>query len=130
MSELVAVQNALMAKLRNGLPDLVRRVFDTVPEGKGHPYATVSTPSNVPVDEDCWDRTDIVFQIDFWSSHRNSTEVKRIAGNAKDLLHEQPLSAPGYVVDRMTVAGIFYSREQGTLLHRARLMLAIAAQPI
>jgi len=131
MSVLVAVQVALGAYLRVGLGDLGNRVYDFIPVETGYPYARISTPSEVPIEETCWDRTAISFQIDFWSREKESREIKEISGHARALLHEreQDLIVPGYVVDSMMVEGIFYSREQETALQRARLMLAIDAQP-
>jgi hypothetical protein len=130
MSAVVAVQAALMPHLIAHLSAVGGRVFDFIPSNPVYPYCRLSTPSEVPIDETCWDRTDIVFQLDFWSTNAESREVKEIAGAARAILHEQEsLGVSGYVVDRMMVEGTFYSREEETLLQRARLMLAIEVQP-
>ncbi|GGA63869.1 DUF3168 domain-containing protein [Pelagibacterium lentulum] len=131
MSALEAVQAALMPYLAGGLTTVGGRVYDFIPAESQFPYARLSTPSEIPIDETCWDRTALSIQLDFWSNEKESREVKEISGQAKALLHEreQDLIVPGYVVDSMMVEGIFYSREQETALQRARLMLAIDVQP-
>lgn len=131
MDPLVAVQAALMPYLIGAVSALGGRVLDFIPERPVYPYARVSTPSRVPIAETCKFRTALMVQIDFWSDAPESREVKEIAGAALTALHEQEssLTVTGFVVDSMMVEGIFYSREQETLLQRGRLMLAIDVQP-
>ncbi|QMV02575.1 DUF3168 domain-containing protein [Devosia sp. D6-9] len=126
----IALQTAIMGRLRTGLAALEERVFDTVPAGAVRPYATVTSISSVPIDEVCWDRSDMRFQIDFWSDDTDSYQVKQIAGAGRDLLHEVELPIPGFGLDLMIVEGTFFSREEQTLLHRARMVVAAEAQPV
>lgn len=125
-----AVQFAIMGLIRTSITEIGQRVHDYVPQTSAFPYISVSVPSSVPIDEECWDRSEVMLQIDVWSNTPSSTEVKSIAPKVRDLLHETDISAAGFVVDRARVDGIFYSREDNTELHRARIMVMIEAQPV
>jgi hypothetical protein len=124
-----AVQFAVMAILRAGVPAIGQRVHDFVPQSATFPYITISVPSAVPIDETCWDRTEITFQIDVWSNTVPSVEAKEIAAVVRDFLHETDIAVAGFEVDRARVQGAFFTRENDTQLHRARLMVSIEAQP-
>lgn len=125
----IAVQLAIMARLRTGVTATGQRVYDAVDSGATYPYLTVTSPSTVPIDEECWDRSDMRFQIDVWSKHPQSHEAKTIAATIRDLFHEQDLPLTGFVVDRIYVDGIFPTREEQTAINRVRIVLAVEAQP-
>lgn len=124
-----ALQYAVMGILRDGVSAIGQRVHDFVPATSAFPYITISVPSSIPIDEMCWDRTEVVFQIDVWSEAVPSVEVKEIAAVVRDLLHEVDIAVPGFEVDRAQVDGAFFTREEDTKIHRARLMVSIEAQP-
>lgn len=126
----IAVQKAVMDRLKATVPSVAGQVLDSVQNAPAGDYITVTVPSAVPLDEVCWDRSEINFQIDFWSSHPDSGRVKVLAAQGRAGLHEVDDLAPqGFTIDRIRVEGIFYSREAQTLINRARMVLAVEAQP-
>lgn len=127
----IPVQKAVMDRLKLAVPAAGGQVFDSVQAQPVGDYITVSVPSAVPIDEECWDRSEINLQVDFWSSHPDSGRVKAMAAQARAGLHEVDDLVPvGFTIDRIRVEGIFYSREAQTLINRARMVLAVEAQPI
>lgn len=124
----IAVQLAIMARLRDEA-GVGQRVYDAVDPNPTFPYLTVSSPSTVPIDEECWDRSDMRFQIDVWSKHPQSHEAKSLAATIRSLFHEQPLTVSGFTVDRIYVDGMFPTREEQTAINRVRIVLAVEAQP-
>lgn len=126
----IAVQKAVMDRLKVVVPAVANQVLDTVQNAPAGDYITVTVPSAVPLDEVCWDRSEITLQVDIWSTHPDSGRVKAMAAQARDGLHEvEDLTPQGFAIDRIRVEGTFYSREAQTLINRARMVLAIEAQP-
>lgn len=123
----VPLQKALIDKLKALL--VGADVFDFVPQTASLPYVTVLVISVVPIDEECWDRSDVAFQIDVWDDKPSSEPVKALAATIRNGLHEQTLAVDGFTIDRMRIDGVFPSREAQTLLNRARIVVAIEAQP-
>lgn len=124
----IAVQIAVMGRLATGA-GVGNRIYDRVMPSPTFPYVTVTTPSTVPIDEECWDRSDVQIQIDVWSKHVESHEAKTIAATIRGLFHEKDLPLTGFVADRVQVEGVFPTREEQTALHRVRIILAVEAQP-
>lgn len=94
-----------------------------------YPYITIGSGNLVPIDEECFDRSEFSHQIDVWSDSQGYVEVKTIAGLIRMRLHEQDLSIIGHTVDRMRVDNIAFSRDGG-VISRARITLITETQPI
>ncbi|WEK05774.1 MAG: DUF3168 domain-containing protein [Candidatus Devosia phytovorans] len=125
----VALQQAMTDRLRAILGEEIG-VYDFVSEAATLPYATVGVISAVPIDEMCWDRSEVSVQIDLWDDEQTSRKVKERAAVVRDAFHEfDGLVVTGFAVDRMRVDGVFLSREAQTLLNRARIVVAVEAQP-
>lgn len=122
------IQFSVMAAIRAAAPALTA-VYDRVNPSAAYPYANVDSPVSVPIDEECWDRWEVTMQINVWDDLPSSSRVKDIAPLITSALNEQTISVAGHVIDRMQVEGVFYSREDDTLINRARIQLAIELQP-
>jgi len=125
----LAVQGALVAQLKALETEASARVYDLPPNDPVHPYITVGPGQTVPVDETCWDASEVFVQIDVWSVEVGYPEVKRIAGALRDALHDQPFVVPDHVCDRVEVRSVTYSRERDGITSRARIELLFTTQP-
>lgn len=133
----LALQVALVTRLTALDTEAGERIYDDVPPetdreadtGAAYPYVTVGAGQLVPIDEDCFDRSSIFFQIDIWTRTIGFPQAKQIAGAIRMALHEQSLAVTGHVIDRMRVESIDYSRDPNGLTRRARLVLLVETQP-
>lgn len=131
----LALQVAIIATLKALSTDAGNRVYDSVPvdqNGKisaSYPYITIGPVSLVPIDEECFDRSEFSHQIDVWSDGVGFIQAKTIAGQIRMQLHEQDLAVDGHSIDRMRIENIAYSRADG-VISRARITLNTETQPI
>lgn len=125
----LAVQGALEAALRALGTEAGQRVYDVPPPNPVSPYITIGPGQTVPMDETCWDASEVYIQIDVWSEHVGYPDVKRVAGQVRVALHDQPFVVPGHVCDRVEVRSITYSRESDGIISRARMSLHFTTQP-
>ena len=125
----LAVQGALVARLKSLDTEAGVRVYDHPPGNPVLPYITIGPGQTVPMDETCWDASEVFAQIDVWSVEDGYPQVKRIAGALREALHDQPFSLPGHVCDRVEVRSVTYSRERDGITSRARIELLFTTQP-
>lgn len=128
MDPTYAVQVALVDRLKDLGTAAGTRVFDSVAKGRPFPYITVGPGQTVPMDETCWDASEVFVQIDVWSEAAGFLEAKAIAGAICSALHDQPLTLSGHICDRVEVRSTEYSREGGKI-SRARIDTLITTQP-
>lgn len=125
----LAVQGALVARLKALATAAGSRVFDRVEKDRDFPYITVGPGQTVPMDETCWDASEVFAQVDVWSRAVGFPEAKVIAGAIRIALHDQALTIPGHICDRVEVRSIDFSRDPDGLTNRARIDLLITTQP-
>lgn len=125
----LAVQGALVARLKALATAAGSRVFDRVEKDRDFPYITVGPGQTVPMDETCWDASEVFAQVDVWSRAVGFPEAKGIAGAIRIALHDQALIIPGHICDRVEVRSIDFSRDPDGLTNRARIDLLITTQP-
>lgn len=127
-----ALQAALAPFLKALNTAAGNRVYDTVPRAPitntitaKFPFIAIGSGDAFPIDEDCGDRTDTTFTVDFWSREPGFPEAKTAGGILRDALHEQTLSITDHVVDRMRVERIEYIRDPDGVTSRSRLTVNI-----
>lgn len=125
----LAVQGALVARLKALATAAGSRVFDRVEKDRDFPYITVGPGQTVPMDETCWDASEVFAQVDVWSRAVGFPEAKVIAGAIRIALHDQALTIPDHICDRVEVRSIDFSRDPDGLTSRARIDLLITTQP-
>ncbi|GLR55134.1 DUF3168 domain-containing protein [Shinella yambaruensis] len=103
------------------------RVFSEISENAHYPYVQVWGGIEVPLDEDCFDRTETTLQVDVWAAPETYLAAKEIPGQIRAAIHEKPLSIPGLVVDRVRVETIACSSTPPR--YRGRLSIAVETQP-
>lgn len=124
----LALQAALVARIRNLGTAAGQRVYSAIPEGsQTYPYVQVWPGFETPIDEDCWDRTESTMQVDVWADTTSYITTKSIAAAIRNALHEQSLTIAGHTVDRIRVESITYSDDPP--LYRARMSISIETQP-
>ncbi len=129
------LQVAIVAVLKDLNTAAGNGVYDMPPVDQNgnitasYPYITIGSGNLVPIDEECFDRSEFSHQIDVWSDSQGYVEVKTIAGQIRMRLHEQDLTIIGHTVDRMRVDNIAFSRDGG-VISRARITLITETQPI
>lgn len=129
------LQAAIVAALKDLNTAAGNGVYDMPPVDQNgtitasYPYITIGSGNLVPIDEECFDRSEFSHQIDVWSDSQGYVEVKTIAGQIRMRLHEQDLTIIGHTVDRMRVDNIAFSRDGG-VISRARITLITETQPI
>ena len=125
----LAAQGALVARMKALDTEAGTRVFDRVEPAAAKPYITIGPGQTVPMDETCWDASEVFVQVDVWSDAVGFPQVKRIAGAIRLALHDQDLSIPGHICDRVEVRSIDFSRDPDGLTSRARIDFLITTQP-
>lgn len=129
------LQAAIVAALKDLSTAAGNGVYDMPPVDQNgtimasYPYITIGSGNLVPIDEECFDRSEFSHQIDVWSDSQGYLEVKTIAGLIRMRLHEQDLAIDGHTVDRMRVDNIAFSRDGG-VISRARITLITETQPL
>jgi hypothetical protein len=122
------LQAALVARLKALGTAAGPRFYSVVPASYQYPYGVVWPGFATPIDEECWDRTESTVQVDIWADTPTYLKTKEIAGAIRMALHEQTLSVPGHVVDRIRVENITYT--DAPPLYQARVVLSIETQPV
>lgn len=126
---IVAVHDALIVKIRALATAAGERVFGqkqmTAP---GYPYVMVWPGVVTPIDEECFDRTEIASQIDVWADTVAYIKVKMIADEIRTALHEQEMEITGHVLDRMRIESILFPDPAPN--HRAIITVITETQPI
>lgn len=133
----LAIQIALIARIDALASELASRVYDDVPPeksrvaktGAAFPYVAIGDGQVVPIDEDCFDRSNTFFTIKVSSRAVGWPEVKTIAGDIRLGLHEEDLQIVGHVLDRMRVESINYLRDPDGMTRRAIIELSVETQP-
>jgi hypothetical protein len=123
-----AVHDALIRRLRALGTDAGARFFGQIQQKKpDYPYGMVWQGIAVPIDEECFDRTEITSQIDVWANATTYFSVKTIADAIRLDLHEQTLEVDGYIVDRIRIESIRFPDVAPN--YRAMISLSIETQP-
>lgn len=129
------IQGALVAAIKALNTAAGARVYDSVPRSStgaitaAFPFVSLGEADEVPVDEDCWNRTETIHTINIWSRAPGFPECKTIGGAIRDALHENELSVSGNVLDRMRVISVNYSRDPDGVTSRGRITLQTDTQP-
>lgn len=123
----IPLQAAIVATLKALNTAAGTRVYSVVPTTFQYPYITVWPGFVTPVDEECWDRSEVTHQIDVWADTTTYIKSKEIASAIRAALHEKTLAVSGHVVDRIRVETITYSDDPP--IYRARLSLTTDTQP-
>jgi hypothetical protein len=136
MTHALGIQGALIAKIKTLATEAAARVYDTVPRDTNgtvtavFPFVSLGSSDELPIDEECWDRTETTQEINIWSRAVGMPECKRISALIRAALHEQDLIVAGNTVDRMRVNTINYSRDPDGITNRARITLQVDTQPV
>lgn len=131
----IGLQAALVAVIKAFATEAGNRVYDSVPRNTNgdvtatFPFISLGESDEIPVDEDCWDRTETTHLINVWSRAVGFPECKRIAAILREGLHEQNITVTGNTLDRMRVTSINYSRDPDGITSRARMVLQTDTQP-
>ena len=125
----LAIQAALVSAFRHLDTAAEDRIYSKIPDEASYPYVQVWEGYEVPVDEDCSDRTESTLQVDIWADAQTYIKAKETAKAIRDFLHENDaaLTVAGHVVDRVRVETINYTA--GPPHYRARLSVVVETQP-
>ncbi len=129
-SPALSIQGFLVSKIKEINTEAGSRVYDIIPASPTFPYVRVGEDDETPIDEDCWDRTQTVSQINVWSRAVGFPECKRIAHAIRKALHENEFNISGQTLDRMRVLTVGYSRDPDGITNRARIVLETDTQPV
>lgn len=123
-----ALQDAIYDALK-GNTDAGNNVFDAVPASNPFPRITIGPGQTIGDFADCYDGSESFFQIDVWSSKTASMpEVKTIASQVRELLHDADLTLNGHVLILIEFQDTAYSREPDGKTGRARMTLRALTQ--
>lgn len=125
----LSIQAALVARLKALATEAGNSVFDDVPPASPFPRITLGAMQELPIDEECADRTETLVTLDVWSREVGYPQCQRIAGMIRDDLDGGDLSISGHVCERVYVISIDYSRDPDGRTRRARIDLSITTQP-
>jgi hypothetical protein len=87
------LQQAVFSRLKADpmLNSLVAgRVYDQPPTAPAYPYVSIGPDTVTPARADCYDGSDVTFQVDAWSRAVGFPEVKRIGAAVRAALTAVP----------------------------------------
>lgn len=125
-----ALQVAFVAGLKALGTAAGTRVYDRVPDTETFPYITVGEGQIIPIEEECFDRSESTHQINVWSRAVGYPEVKQLAGAIRAALNHGSFSVTGHTVDLIRVTGIDYTRDPDGITNRARIQVETQTSPI
>jgi hypothetical protein len=123
----LALQATLVSTIRALNTAAAQRVYSEIPQNAIYPYVQVWAGYETPIDEECFDRTESVMQIDVWADAVTYIKTKEVSAAIRNALHETSLAVTGHIVDRVRVEGITYTEEPP--YYRARMSISIDTQP-
>jgi hypothetical protein len=126
----LAIHDALIVALRALGTAAGDRFFGQMQLSKvQYPYGMVWAGSAIPVDEECFDRTETSMQVDIWGDTETYFRVKEVADQIHDNFHEreESLTVAGHVIDRIRVEGVTFFPPSPN--YRAMITLSIETQP-
>lgn len=126
----LAVQKALIARLRGLGTEAGARAYDTPPLGSDFPYITIGPVQAVPEYIGCGNAADVFVQVDVWSEGPGLPQVMRIAGAIHEALHDKEIALEDHSCDMIEVRGIDYSREAENNISRARIDVRFATEEL
>lgn len=117
------LQKAVVARLKGdaGVTALVgQRVYDQPPTAPAFPYVSLGPDQTLPDRADCYEGSEVTFQVDAWSRAVGFPEVKRIAEAARAALADAALTLTGFrLVDIAFVEGRTFRDPDGLTSHSA-----------
>lgn len=94
------LRRAVIARLKDQVPDLGVRVYDRATESDEFPYVTLGPSSWVDNSADCIEGRDITLQVDVWCSGG----PKAGKGNAEDVVDDVSTALNGWMDDDILTA--------------------------
>lgn len=124
-----ALQDAIHDALK-GATDAGNNVFDSVPHSNPFPRITIGPQQTIGDFADCYDGSEVFLQIDVWSQKPGYPQVKEIASQVRDILHnaDETLTLDGHVLGLMEFQDTVYSREPDQKTSRARINIRALTQ--
>lgn len=128
-----ALQKVVVARLKadpvvNGL--VAGRVYDMPPATPASPYISIGPDTVEPDRADCYEGSNVTFQVDAWSRAPNFGEVKRVAEAARAAITETPLVVPGYRVVDASLVEIRTFRDPDGLTSHSALSFRAVTEPV
>lgn len=128
---LLELQGAIVSHLRGDSPPLLScDLFDRIPAGAAFPYASFGPADALTDDAECLTSYEVTLQIDVWSRAVGYPEVKTLAAEVRDNLHEAELAlsenALLTIVHRQTRV---FRDPDGITNHAALTFTALVEQP-
>lgn len=96
MSADLALQGAVVAALKAGVPAVAGRVFDRVPPDAVFPYVNVAGWQIVRDDAECIEAVEVYFDVHVWSRAVGRVEASAIATAVARALHRQEFDLTDY----------------------------------
>lgn len=115
----LAVQKALIGRLRGLDTEAGARAYDTPPLGAAFPYITIGPVQVVPEFIGCGDASDVIVQVDVWSQDVGFPQVMRISGVIYSALNDKEIVLEDHVCDLIEVRSVEYMREIENSISRA-----------
>lgn len=125
-----ALQDAIHDALK-GTTDAGNKVYDGIPTpGNQYPRITLGPGQTIGRFADCVDGSEVFLQIDVWSQKTGYPEVKTIASQVREILHngDETLTLDGHVLELMEFQDTIYSREPDGKTSRARMTIRALTQ--
>lgn len=126
----LAVQKALIARLRGLDTEAGTRAYDAPPAGEVFPYITIGPVQVVPEYIGCGEAADVIVQVDVWSQDVGLPQVMRISGTIYNALNDKEITLEDHVCDLIEVRSVEYMREIENSISRARMDIRFATEAL
>lgn len=127
------LQKAVVARLRAdpAITGLVAgRVYDMPPLAPAFPYVSLGPDTVEPDRADCYEGSNVTFQVDAWSRAPNYGEVKSIADAARAAITETPIPVTGHRLLDVSLVEIRTFRDPDGLTSHSALNFRAVTEPV
>lgn len=83
----LALQDAIVARIRDQVAGLSGRFYDQVPQNAVFPYGELGEFQTLDDSADCVDGAELMVTLHFWSRKVGQVEAKNLASAARTALH-------------------------------------------
>lgn len=127
---MLALQKAIVARLKAAATGAGNNVFDRVPESNPFPRITIGEGQTLPDNSDCRRGSDVTLEVHVWSREVGWPEAKAIASQVRVALDDPlPLALDSHILDLLDFADARYLRDPDGITNHVAMSFRALTQP-
>ncbi len=126
---MLALQKAIVAKLKGASTGVGSSVYDRVPETDPFPRITIGEGQTLKDNQDCRRGSEVFLEVHVWSRAVGWGEAKAIASQVRDAIDDESLVLDGHVLDLLDFEDARYIRDPDGLTSHVAMSFRALTQP-